>query len=262
MKSFLMLTFSFTLFMFSCKSENTTEVTDDTEEVEVMENKYEITPFSPSASFDDAVINEMTFQEGTFNFDIAEGDYKLGVQTPDADQKLCANSAEGQHIHLIVDKEPYAAKYTAEFDYEIPDGNHNILSFLSRSYHESIKDTEAMVAINADIKDNTIVSSSPIEEAGLFYSRPKGKYLGKENTERVMLDFYLVNTDLDADTKVLATINGEEHILDTWQPYYIMGLPMGKNTINLKLVDGDGEMIDTEMNDITREFELLEDIVK
>ncbi len=229
------------------------------QEEEMPEMKYTVTPFSPSKSYPDARIESMTFVNGQFKFTLNESDYELGVQTPDADQKMCANSAEGQHIHLIVDNEPYAAKYEAMFDYEIPDGEHYILAFLSRSYHESIKTDGAHMAVKTTVENNTIAETEDISVPMLFYSRPKGTYTGKAETEKVMLDFYLVNATLGTQYKVKAEINGEEHMIDSWQPYYVEGLPMGENTIKLTLVDTQGNMVDTPLNPVTRTFTLQED---
>ncbi|MCB0581529.1 MAG: hypothetical protein KDD10_19740 [Phaeodactylibacter sp.] len=225
------------------------------------EMTYTVTPFSPSKSYPDARIESMSFNNGKFDFVLNESDYQLGVQTPDATQKMCANSAQGQHIHLIVDNEPYAAKYDATFDYEIPDGDHYILAFLSRSYHESIKTESAHVAVKAVVKGNSMTerTPTPANTPMLFYSRPKGTYTGKAETEKVMLDFYLVNAQLGSDYQVKAEINGETHMIDKWQPYYIEGLPMGENTIKLTLVDSEGKMVDTPLNPVTRTFTLQAD---
>ena len=96
----------------------------------------------------------------------------------------------------------------------------------------------------------------------VWYSRPKGTYTGKAATEKVMLDFYLVNTDLKNGNKVKAEINGEIHMIDNWQPYYIEGLPIGTNNITLSLLDKDGNLIKTEQNPISREFTLAEDPIE
>lgn len=232
------------------------------QEEEAPEMKYTVTPFSPSKSYPEAKIESMAFANGQFKFELNESDYQLGVQTPDAGQKMCANSAQGQHIHLIVDDEPYAAKYEAMFDYEIPDGQHYILAFLSRSYHESIKTGGAHVGVNATVKNNAIAESDDISGPMLFYSRPKGTYTGKAETEKVMLDFYLVNATLGSNYMVKAEINGEEHMIGNWQPYYIEGLPMGENTIKLTLVDAQGNTVDAPLNPVSRTFTLQEDPVE
>ena len=251
------------LLLTACQGGSSNQEQGQQEEA-APEMKYTVTPFSPSKSYPNAKIESMSFNNGKFEFKLNDSDYQLGVQTPDAGQKMCANSAQGQHIHLIVDKEPYAAKYEASFDYEIPDGDHYILAFLSRSYHESIKTEGAHVAVKAVIKDNSMTESmpTPVNTPMLFYSRPKGTYTGKAETEKVMLDFYLVNAKLGAEYKVKAEINGEEHIIDSWQPYYIEGLPMGENTIKLTLVDAQGNAVDTPLNPVSRTFTLQEDPVE
>ena len=203
--------------------------------------QYTLTPFAPSTIYDDASLRAMSYTNGTVATVISGATYKLGEQTPDAGAKSCANSGQGQHLHLIIDDQPYAAKYESSFPYDIPDGDHYILCFLSRSYHESIKTPEAFKAVKATVADKSFASSEDITQPMLFYSRPKGLYTG-DDTEKVMLDFYLVNTDL-GENKVEADINGEKHLLDKWQPYYIEGLPEGDNTIKLSLLDKDGKLL-------------------
>jgi hypothetical protein len=74
-----------------------------------------------------------------------------------------------------------------------------------------------------------------------------------------MLDFYLTNATLGTDYTVKAEINGEEHLIDKWQPYYIEGLPMGDNTIKLTLLDKDGKPAAVPLNPVERTFTLKED---
>ena len=93
----------------------------------------------------------------------------------------------------------------------------------------------------------------------MHYSRPKGTYIGEADTKKVMLDFYLANVELGPSHQVKASINGEDHMIDTWQPYYIEGLPMGENTIELSLLDNNGKLVDTPLNPVTREFTLKAD---
>jgi hypothetical protein len=240
----------------SCKQTSTQDTTKEIENK--IESKYVVTPFNPSKSFEDAGISSMNYKDGTFTFGIAGESFKLGEQTSDAPQKMCANSGKGQHIHLIVDDSPYAAKYVSTFKHDITDGEHYLLAFLSRSYHESIKKPEAKIAQKISIANNSIVDANEIDGPMLFYSRPKGTYVGAD-TKRVMLDFYLVNCTLGDNYKVKANINGEEHILDSWQPYYVDGLPMGENTIELSLVDSEGNLAAVPLNPVSRTFTLKED---
>ncbi len=222
-------------------------------------NKYTLTPFAPSTEYADAKINSVSYTNGKFKFDIADGSYKLGTQTPDADAKMCANSAKGQHIHLIANNAPYSAQYTDEFDYPLGHGDFYILGFLSRSYHESIKTADAHWLKKAHVHGNSIQNPQDVKEPMVFYSRPKGNYVGKVATEKVMLDFYLANVTLGDNYKVQVDINGETHMVDKWQPYYIEGMPMGKNTVKLTLVDGNGATVRTPLNPVTRSFTLAPD---
>jgi len=217
-----------------------------------------IKPMTPSPSFPNAGINSMSYQDGTFRFTLAESDYQLGAQTTDAEQKMCANSTKGQHFHLIVDSEPYAAKYISEFQYDIPDGEHHILAFLSRSYHESIKTSPAYKAVKATIENNTIKSMESIIGPMLFYSRPKGTYVG-EDTKNVMLDFYVINRKLGKDFTVRAEVGDKTFDIDTWQPYILNGLPYGENTVKLTLLDAEGKMVEVPNNPVSRTFTLVED---
>ena len=226
---------------------------------EVSSPQFQVSPFTPSASFPDAKIESVSYEGGKFKFGVAGDSYQLGVQTPDAEQKMCANSAKGQHIHLIVDNAPYGAYYTDEFEHEVTDGEHYLLAFLSRSYHESIKTTDASTVKKVTAEGGNFKSSEDVTGPMLFYSRPKGTYVGEKDTKKVMLDFYLANVDLGADYQVKAEINGEEHMIDKWQPYYVEGLPMGENTIKLTLVDASGNAVDAPLNPVERTFTLKED---
>lgn len=232
---------------------------DDAMKSKDMMKKIKISPFSKSPEFTDASIKSMTYKGGKFNFDIGGSSYKLGSQTDDAATKMCANSGKGQHIHLIMDNGPYAAKYTSEFDHKVSDGEHYLLAFLSRSYHESIKTKAAYTAKKIEVKDNSITAEKNVTTPMMFYSRPKGTYVGKKATDRVMLDFYMVNAELGRNYKVKADINGTTHMIDTWQPYFIDGLPMGENEVKLTLLDGAGKIADVPLNPVSRKFTLKAD---
>lgn len=258
--SIVALVFSFAACNNDSQNNAATDETQNADTTASIPN-YKITPFEPSYDFPDAKLENMSYKNGKFSFAISGKSYMLGAQTPDAPQKMCANSGEGQHIHLIIDNEPYAAKYTNEFDYEVADGEHYILAFISRSYHESIKHNGASIAKKVTVKGGSIVKEEPITEPMIFYSRPKGKYVGKAETDKVMLDFYVVNAGISAEGyKVKVNINGEkEFTLDTWQPYYIEGLPMGDNKVELTLLDKDGNAVASPLNPVERVFTLVAD---
>jgi hypothetical protein len=179
-----------------------------------------------------------------FSFDVNQ--YELGMQTlKDFDYQL-ANSAKGQHIHFIVNNGPYSAHYENIFSKKLKDSSNVILAFLSRSYHESVKNKNAFVLTQVGEKN------IDLNNEFLFYSRPKGTYKGVD-TEKLLLDFYLVNSEISANgNKVRATIQNKEFIIEEWAPYYIEGLPKGEIKIKLELIDASGNLIDSPFNPSNR----------
>lgn len=257
---FRLLTFlSLALFSFACgestvADQETAEKTMTEEDAEVAP-EISISPMPATHDFPNAALRDWTYNDGTFNYLVS--DYEFAAQTPDAESVMCANSGKGQHAHLIINNEPYLAKYEPSFDLNLPDGTHHILTFLSRSYHESIKNGKAYRAVKARVKDNSFTDVTDIKEPMLFYSRPKGKYTGKAATENIMLDFYPVNADLSEEGYyVEAVVNDNEPMKITkWQPYFLKGLPMGENTVKLSLMK-DGELVDAPLNPVSRTFTL------
>ncbi|MBD1399003.1 hypothetical protein H9Q13_17675 [Pontibacter sp. JH31] len=197
-------------------------------------------------------------QPGPVEFVYELSNFQLTRMTPHSNAEQMANSKEGQHIHNIVDNEPYTAHYKTTFTKEMEEGDHVVLSFLSRSYHESLKHRGAydlrMITVGRPQQRMEFDMKAP----HMFYSRPKGEYVGSD-TRRIMLDFYLVNTDLSTTgNKVRATINGNEFILDKWMPHIIEGLPMGETTIKLELINDSGAVVPGPYNSVTRTITLKE----
>ncbi|TXK52861.1 hypothetical protein FVR03_00360 [Pontibacter qinzhouensis] len=195
-------------------------------------------------------------QTGAVEFSYDLSNFQLTRMTSHTNSEHLANSEKGQHIHNIVDNQPYTAHYETQFTKELEEGDHVVLSFLSRSYHESLKHKGAydlrMITVGRPQQRMEFDANAP----HLFYSRPKDTYTGAD-AERVMLDFYLVNTELSTTgNKVRATINGTEFTLDRWLPYIIEGMPMGENTIKLELIDNNGTVIPGPFNTVTRTFTL------
>lgn len=195
-------------------------------------------------------------QPGPVEFVYEVSNFQLSRMTPHSNSEHMANSEEGQHIHNIVDNEPYTAHYQNSFTKDIEEGHHVVLSFLSRSYHESLKHRGAYDLRMITVGRPQQQMDFDLKGQHMFYSRPKGEYIGAD-TRRIMLDFYLVNTDLSMEgNKVRATINGNEFMLDRWMPYIIEGLPMGESTIKLELVNNAGAVVPGPYNSVTRTITL------
>ena len=231
--------------IYSCLStEKKDTATNSSKELQnITLTKFIGSPEYKNATLDIKAI-EMGDKESKFSFNIEN--YDLGIQTSKNFDYLLANSAKGQHIHFIVNNGPYSAHYTDSFSKSFEKDSNVILAFLSRSYHESVKNKDAYIL--TQVGENEI----NLEKEFLFYSRPKGTYNGAD-TENLLLDFYLVNTEISKNgNKVRATIQDTEFIIDEWAPFHIKGLPKGEINIKLELIDSSGNLIETPFNPSTR----------
>lgn len=245
--------------------QKTDEIVSETaaDSVSVMEKDgLKVYSYTASPTFEDATLSITAPENGAelspgdvkFTFDV--GNYELGAATDGAGTNGLANSDMGQHIHAILNNQPYMAHYDPEFVKELDANNYVLLSFLSRSYHESLKHKSAM-----DIIKFTVGDAQPdtfdLDAPHIFYSRPKGTY--KADTDKILLDFYLVNCELSPEGyNVRATINGTEFMLTDWTAYIIEGLPMGKSVIKLELLDSEGNLVEGPYNPSERSITLGE----
>lgn len=230
-------------------------------ESETVEMKYNVYKAPDSFPYPDVTLKlirptEMAVDTGDVTFKFEVTNYELGIQTPDAADRRIANSAKGQHIHFIVNNGPYSAHYEPEFSKKFEEGNYVILAFPSRSYHEAVKNDSSYVLTKLTVGNPGEEMNFDPKGQHLFFSRPKGTYSGTD-TEKLMIDFFLINTSIsEGGNKVRATINGEEHIITEWAPYYIEDLGKGEVTIRLELVDKNGKLIPGPFNSVERKVTL------
>ena len=143
----------------------------------------------------------------------------------------------GNHIHVILDNQPYEAYYNLDQEFElrnVSDGEHTLRVFPSRPWHESYKDEGAFQMVKFNVKGggadankptttnsgntmanaNSSANTSATPEGKdmqpssggkvdatkplLTYSRPKGEYKGAD-AENIMIDFWLSNAKLTGD---------------------------------------------------------------
>lgn len=186
----------------------------------------------------------------------------------------------GNHIHVILDNQPYEAYYNLGQEFElrnVKDGDHTIRVFPSRPWHESYKNEGAFAMVQFKVKGGGADSAKPTttsngntmanatgtpegkdmkESTGgdvdakaplLTYSRPKGEYKG-EDANNIMIDFWLSNAKLTGDGgdyRVRYTVDKEQpKFIDKWEPIWLTGWVEGKHTITLELVGKDGNAVD------------------
>lgn len=198
------------------------------------------------------------------------GDLKMGK-----DEK-----GNGNHVHVILDNQPYAAHYMWDEGFElrnVPDGEHTLRMFPSRPWHESYKNEKAFKTIKFTVKDGKADETKPTTDdkgnkmadakkdsegatvenstAGnvdfskplLTYSRPKGEYKGAD-AEAIMIDFWLANAKLSGDGgeyKVRYTIDGGvQKLIEKWEPIWLSGWSNGTHKVKLELLDKDGNLVE------------------
>lgn len=188
--------------------------------------------------------------------------FDLAAPTEGEQSKGIAYSADGQHIHVIIDDKPYMAMYTPEgFSVgKLSAGAHTLRAFPSRSWHESVKSPNAFVAHTFYV---TKKAGDPVLKAGeplLTYSRPKGEYKGRD-ARRVMIDFYLSNAKLGAGAfSVVVSIDGQvKDTITEWVPHFIEGLPDGEHTVKLELVGPDGKVVPGVFNSVEGRIKIAHD---
>jgi hypothetical protein len=190
----------------------------------------------------------------------------------------------GNHIHIILDNQPYEAHYNLEGGFElrnVADGEHTLRVFPSRPWHESYKNNGAFQMVKFIVKSGGADATKPAttnsgqqmsnvnanahapaegkdmaqSTAGvvdaskplLTYSRPKGEYKGAD-AEAIMIDFWLTNAKLAGDGgeyHARYSIDGNEaKMIDKWQPIWLSGLSDGKHSVKLELVDKNETLVD------------------
>lgn len=177
--------------------------------------------------------------------------------------KLYKEGDHGQHIHFILDNEPYEAHYSTEpFVFKnVAAGHHTIRAFPSRPWHESVKQDTAfsMVQFYVNQKTEGEAAVDPAKPM-LVYSRPKGEYLLSkppfgQPVKGIMIDWFLRNVKLGKQTgyTIRATINGEPHIFREWRPHYVQGLSEGEHTFKLELLNK-GQPVEGNFNTTERKI--------
>lgn len=202
----------------------------------------------------------------------------------------------GNHIHVILDNQPYEAYYNLDQEFElrnVADGSHTLRVFPSRPWHESYKNDGAFQMVKFTVKNGGADTAKPAttnsgqamsnanaaptpegkdmqnSAAGavdplqplLTFSRPKGEYTGTD-ADAIMIDFWLANAQLTGDGgqhRVRYSIDGgEARYIDKWQPIWLSGWANGKHSIKLELVDMEGSLVENGgYNSTTREITVV-----
>jgi hypothetical protein len=206
-------------------------------------------------------------------------------------------TAKGNHIHVILDNEPYEAYYDLEQSFELRNvvpGKHTLRVFPSRPWHESYKNDGAFQMVTFTVTsggdatrpsttntgqkmaNNNSGGDSEAAREGkdmpkstgdvnsaaplLTYSRPKGEYKGAE-ADPIMIDFWLSNARLKGDGgqyRVRYIVDDDEaRYIDRWEPIWLSGWLSGRHTVRLELLGPDNWPVKNDFNTTTREINVV-----
>lgn len=182
-------------------------------------------------------------------------------------------SGMGNHIHVILDNEPYEACYDISQPFELKQvtpGKHTLRVLASRPWHESYKNDGAFQMVSFTVTDggedkrsneakpaNEIDVTKPL----LTYSRPKSEYKGTD-AAAIMIDFSISNARLKGDggeQRIRYFIDDDEaRYIDKWEPVWLTGWTPGKHTVRLELLGADQYPVKNgDFNITTREITIV-----
>ncbi len=197
-------------------------------------------PLDSLAAYQAVRMQNYTYTGGKAIFGI-QG-LRLGSKTPNETAetaRLSAKTNKGNHLHLNIDNKEHQINNQNSIEYHIPNGQHKLFAFIARSYYESIKNPEAIIAKTIEVRDGELVSSKNLPNVDIVYNAPRGLYK-MSDSPKILLDFVLVNTNIEEGGNSVRITIDETAVFQiyTWQAYYIEGLLPGEHSVKLELLDG------------------------
>jgi len=215
-------------------------------------------PAPPSvASYGFASIHDLVYKENIMSFTVGLGGYALGAPTSVKADRNQRTDPNGQYYNLYLNGGEPSRYYNDSLNLPLKDGMHEVIAVINRSDEESVKGERGYVSEIHHIRDGAVATKRSISTPRILYNAPSGEYKGKD-AENILLDFYLINCNLEGDFRVKVNIDDQVRHIDTWTAYYITGLKPGKHKIRLTLTNNAGEIIDTKYNPVVGEFTIVE----
>ncbi|MFW5904744.1 MAG: hypothetical protein ACOCUZ_00870 [bacterium] len=186
--------------------------------------------------------------------------YELGVPTEGPGERGIARSDGGQHLHLVLNNEPYRAVYDADEGVVLqglPEGTHVLRTFPGLDWHESVKAPGAFSSRVFQVGEGEIQPPEELTGPLLTYSRPVGEYEGAA-ADSILVDFHLSGVRLSPEGyRVRITVTPpeeepEQWILTRWEPHLLVGLPEGEHTVRVELLDPEGVPVPGALNGAER----------
>ena len=236
--------FSLVIFLlnglFSCNQTNNSE--DIPTPISALVELLPCAPLDSNIKYSNVLLQNYTYTENQMMFQPVN--LRLGGMTPRTESrpKTFPKTNKGNHLHICIDNNQHHISNNNIFDLPLSDGKHKLTAFISRSFYESIKTPEAIIAKEIGIRNGELYMSKNFSSVDIVYNAPMGTYL---EGEQILLDFVLVGTTLEEEgNQVKITINNQKSFyVNTWQAYLLKGLGIGNYEVRLELLDALGKQI-------------------
>ncbi len=202
------------------------------------------TPLDSSIQYTNVLLQNYTYTRNQMMF--RPVNLRLGGMTPltVSRPRTLPNTNKGNHLHVCIDNQQHHISNNNIFKFPLSDGKYKLTAFISRSFYESIKNPEAIIAKEIGIRNGELYLSKNLSSIDILYNAPMGTYL---KGDEILLDFVLVGTTLEeGGNQVKITINDQKSFqVSTWQAYFLKGLDVGTYEVKLELLDALGKQIAT-----------------
>lgn len=187
------------------------------------------------------------------------------------------DGGDGQHVHLVLDDEPYVAVYDVTRGLRLDPrrltpGTHVLRVFPSAGprdragalHHEARKNPGAFAWVRFHVgAPGGALERFDGTQPLLTFSRPKGEYkIGAPEHTKFLVDWYVTNAPLaKGKFGVRATLDGKplgDGVFTTWERYVLPTPPeAGEHTLGLELLDADGKPVEGPFNKTERKFKVV-----
>lgn len=244
--SFKPVLYFFCLSLFLLTSLSSCNEADHPENIPTpLPDLIELVPCAPldsSIQYSTVLLQNYTYTRNQMMF--RPVNLRLGGMTPltQSRPKTFPKTRKGNHLHICIDNKQHHISNNNIFDFPLADGKYKLTAFISRSFYESIKNPEAIIAKEIGIRNGELYLSKNLSSIDILYNAPMGTY---SKGDQILLDFVLVGTTLEeGGNQVKISINNQKTFyVNDWQAYLIKGLTVGNYEVKLELLDASGKQI-------------------
>jgi hypothetical protein len=172
------------------------------------------------------------------------------LEGPDVTLKFQAQNwipeKDGKHFHIILDNDPFVTHFSQDphIFQNVSPGPHVIRIFPVYSWHESVKQQNAIGIVQFFVKEKTGELPLNLSKPMLIYSTPAGVHESNEQLsgqpqKGILVDWFLRNVSMGSRAGYFVRITVDDNPLMSmkeWRPHYIQGLKPGEHRVKLELL--------------------------